>query len=201
MRNRIRVICCEGASGSSMSYEDQIYGIAKTLLPRSACVFKQIEHSWIKSRFKRNLRKAFFNKDDACDRVLIIAKSQGADRALSFCNRKDIFSRGPIALVTVDPHHWFKDTVRDLVGAKQRIEKLNNAEKFVFAANIYQQIKTPTGYAVRGMSNTMLTMGADHWSIPHAREVERSISAAYKALMGDDVKADAACCTGTVFRT
>jgi hypothetical protein len=172
---KILVICCEGASGSSLSAEDQIFGIAKSILP-SSCRFVQIEHTLNIWKFRKSMCRALETPSDA---VIVIGKSQGADRAITWLNGHPARLSGEsIALISIDPHHWLIDTARDRLGLDARVRTLDHV--CIYSDNIYQTLHTPTGYRVDGAQN--ICVEADHWTIPHHEVVRKSIQEAYRQI-------------------
>jgi hypothetical protein len=117
--------------------------------------------------------------EEPADAVIVIGKSQGADRAITYFNSRGWILRDiSVTLVTIDPHHWLIDTARDRLGLDARERTLNHTECYLYAVNIYQTRHTPTGYIVDDARN--INVDADHWTIPHHKVVRTSILSAYR---------------------
>jgi hypothetical protein len=103
------------------------------------------------------------------ERVLFVAKSQGAWRLLNWLKKCDIgVNMSRFHAITIDPHHWFMGSM-----------SIDCNRPNLIIQNFWQDTNDPKGAHVIGASNLWLG-DFDHWNIIHSHTVSSAVKTAIR---------------------
>jgi len=161
------VLVCDGASASSRDSAHRVAGIVRGVLydKRHDICIHEIERTLLDRKTDKELGR--FLRNVSHPELLIVCKSQGADRVIRHLN-KNKYPDLVIRVIAIDPHHW-ADGVRRLF--KRPGLAIAGG---INCVNYYQLNEWPKGCKIDGALNLQLE-NVNHWNIIFHKSIKRAI--------------------------